>query len=368
MTRMEWLRGNGQTDFNGRGVWAYIISGIFLTLLAGCMPTGRSANCGIVAIPGYKSSAPKILDVPCPPPGTSTSVAAEAIFYAEPLVLDPGAKWVFDWKTIKRMDENHSLGAAVHDINQMPPDNAWAYLSGKTLMTFRNFHGTQIEYFHPVGDVHLWHPGNSRTVDGDWQLVARNKRYKICFRYDGKTIKSVTLSRYGKSNCMDLVDISASTKETRTGDIFNLTSGSVPFSLSPEATKFDALLTNKYTTRGQKNAAPMRALGKYIQKYTEALRLLDEGEDRQSSKQAIALLMEAAQAGFAPAQLWFSIHHSEGSYVTRNDVESAKWADLTAYHAQTRRLKIIAMKRRNYSNRQLTPQDRVEAKIDPKRG
>ncbi|MBT5812705.1 MAG: hypothetical protein HOI19_20210 [Rhodospirillaceae bacterium] len=106
----------------------------------------------------------------------------------------------------------------------------------------------------------------------------------------------------------------------------------------------------------------MRALGKYIQKYTEALRLLDEGEDRQSSKQAIALLMEAAQAGFAPAQLWFSIHHSEGSYVTRNDVESAKWADLTAYHAQTRRLKIIAMKRRNYSNRQLTPQDRVEAK------
>ena len=59
---------------------------------------------------------------------------------------------------------------------------------GSTNMTFDPGHGTQVEYLAADGGAHLWYPGNSVILHGQWKKQGTG----YCFKYGPNTYNPVT--------------------------------------------------------------------------------------------------------------------------------------------------------------------------------
>lgn len=109
----------------------------------------------------------------------------------------------------------------------LAPDTTRAdHLIGKTVVFFDEYHGTQVAYFENLGREHLWYPGNERSLLGFWRTTPDNQ---ICFRYPNSSINPVTGVSGPEWECSSLTSHFDRIVETSDGDIFNLSSGKIPF-------------------------------------------------------------------------------------------------------------------------------------------
>ncbi|USG60090.1 hypothetical protein NBZ79_12990 [Sneathiella marina] len=140
-----------------------------------------------------------------------------------------------------RLDKNAILGDEIGEIDQQPIEEATASLADKTVRTYSRTYGNQIEYFAPDGRAYLWYPGNNRPVPSKWRLEHHVFRYKICFLYPSSSYDAVTKERGGNWECRFLNLFADSIVEIEKSDIFNLSSGILPYKLSPQDFNFNAL-------------------------------------------------------------------------------------------------------------------------------
>lgn len=113
-----------------------------------------------------------------------------------------------------------------------PPSQSSAakLYSGYTILYYEPQHGTQIEYYNKNGTSYLWYPDNIRVVSGDW-LADTNalSRDRICHRYNTRSYNPVTGVRGGNWECSPLDRHQARIQNRIVGDIFDLSSGKIPF-------------------------------------------------------------------------------------------------------------------------------------------
>ena len=135
------------------------------------------------------------------------------------------------------------FGPTIDELNDMHSSEAQAYIAGKTVMTYGG-HGTQIEYMDTDGLAYLWYPGNRRTIPSRWNLRdLRNARlHAICFKYPTTSYNPLLGTNGGTWECDTINAWAKKIREVREGDIFNLSSGKVPWPLSRDSTTFDDLL------------------------------------------------------------------------------------------------------------------------------
>jgi hypothetical protein len=99
---------------------------------------------------------------------------------------------------------------------------------GSTNMTFDSGHGTQVEYLAPNGGAHLWYPGNSVVLHGQWKKQGAN----LCFKYGPNTYNPVTHVYGDKWECEPNGVYTSRLVEQAKGDPLHLGSRSaVPYPL-----------------------------------------------------------------------------------------------------------------------------------------
>lgn len=165
-------------------------------------------------------------------------------------------------------DGDSSLGLDVGDIHRLSPEEARTYIANRTVMTYDPGstycysvgrypicntvpgHGTQIEYFGPDGRAYLWYPGNSRPVPSRWSLIRRQSsdRYSICFRYPSNSRNPLTGTSGSSPQCRDLSTWVSGITEVRDNDLFDLSTGTLPYPLKKSRTTFDKLLEDLPTS------------------------------------------------------------------------------------------------------------------------
>lgn len=126
-----------------------------------------------------------------------------------------------------------------------PPENPAAFrarIAGKTFRNYSEAHGTQVYYLSPTGQSYLWYPGNTRVVAGTWVAEPNSNapQYSvICFAYQN-SYNPVTRISGGRS-CMTAAGFDKITRESTTGDLFNLSSGRIPHVLGKREASFAQL-------------------------------------------------------------------------------------------------------------------------------
>lgn len=93
-----------------------------------------------------------------------------------------------------------------------------------TFLTFDQGHGYQVSYIGEDNRIWLWYPGNSRSLPGTYEV----KKPRICFSYEGPTYNPISGDRSGTS-CTLLHWVRRRVLSSAQGDIFNLSSGEVPY-------------------------------------------------------------------------------------------------------------------------------------------
>lgn len=133
------------------------------------------------------------------------------------------------------------------------------YFSNRTKLSYSSGHGTQVEYSSADGRVFLWYPGNRAVVSGRWRVeeigpvIVRQegnpaepgkprKLAKVCFQYGPNTYNPVTQHQGGGWECTLYGSLKATARESRSGDVFNLANGKIPFVLLKEEATIEALL------------------------------------------------------------------------------------------------------------------------------
>lgn len=99
-------------------------------------------------------------------------------------------------------------------------------------------HGVQVFYVTADGDSFLWYPGNRRVVHGEYRLIGnapegllpkRGRVDGIKFKYQPNSYNPVTGRRGGTWDRRDRMEGARSVISYARGDIFDLSSGSVPY-------------------------------------------------------------------------------------------------------------------------------------------
>lgn len=107
-------------------------------------------------------------------------------------------------------------------------------LCDRTVFFYDRGHGNQIEYFSANGLAYLWYPGNRGAVPSQWRLEARSGTGEttICFKYPRRGYNPVT-KKYGGNWVCRLFSVfwSHTNGEPTVGDIFGLSTGTVPYPL-----------------------------------------------------------------------------------------------------------------------------------------
>jgi hypothetical protein len=114
--------------------------------------------------------------------------------------------------------------------------------SNLTVLTYDPQHGTQVEYFDKSSAwTFLWYPGNGRVETGQVLTATGPKmRPQLCFRY-GPQIYEPLMPDSGGWQCISRYEHEQSIRDTAKGDVFNLSSGRIPYVLPPEAANIRAL-------------------------------------------------------------------------------------------------------------------------------
>ncbi len=100
--------------------------------------------------------------------------------------------------------------------------------SNTTNIYYGNSHGVQVEFTSKKGGSFLWYPGNRRVVSGSWKQKGKN----ICFQYGSNTYNPVTKRSGGKWECQRVKYQNTLLKYSCKNDVFNLSSGKIPYVLS----------------------------------------------------------------------------------------------------------------------------------------
>lgn len=120
---------------------------------------------------------------------------------------------------------------AACDQSQETKANKLAYpVSGTTYLIRSPGHGYQVNYLEN-GKGWLWYPGNKTIVSEDWKTEKVGARNLMCWRHPASTINPVIGVRGGKFVCEPLEGIRSAIVGAKTGDIFDLKSGNVPYVL-----------------------------------------------------------------------------------------------------------------------------------------
>ncbi|MBN9886679.1 hypothetical protein [Salipiger abyssi] len=122
-----------------------------------------------------------------------------------------------------------NLALAGHRIDPQAPR------PGYTVATDSVGNGIQIEYFAPDGRSYLWYPGNRSVVQAQYRyglVIPRDgsagRIGTIEFLYPSNSIDR-TGRRGGKWEARGISDYRVYVMASRKGDIFNLSSGEVPY-------------------------------------------------------------------------------------------------------------------------------------------
>ena len=127
---------------------------------------------------------------------------------------------------------------------------AWmrAQQADRTIRDRQGAHGWLAEYSAADGRTWLWYPGNKAVVEGRWKIEARPARLKgkaisvveICFTYPG-AYNAVEGKPGDRWDCWpafeevsDPEGLERRGREVRAGDVFNLSSGTIPHVLTRE--------------------------------------------------------------------------------------------------------------------------------------
>ena len=103
-------------------------------------------------------------------------------------------------------------------------------VSGVTYLSFSRKHGYQVNYLED-GAGWLWYPGNNTVVREEWKIETVQGFEYICWKHPFHTFNPATLRRGGDFQCEPIEGPQSSLVSFRSGDIFDLKSGNVPYVL-----------------------------------------------------------------------------------------------------------------------------------------
>lgn len=118
-------------------------------------------------------------------------------------------------------------GWTVLSQNQTTPSPFPDHLKNKTVLFFDSFHKTQLAYFNDNSQEWLWYPGNRSALLGYVQIRGK----LICFSYPNSSINPATGVAGPDWECSPLARHKTRIVESVSGDVFNLSSGRIPFVL-----------------------------------------------------------------------------------------------------------------------------------------
>jgi len=175
-----------------------------------------------------------------------------------------------------------------------------AYRTSKTCSRMKNMaHRLQMD------EIQLHIPGESKGTDADLLLTAALEFFK--FSYRDKPEEELPEAEELPQTSPEEEPLANSADEKEAGN--------------PESVKEDASSEWKLGTIPEDTRAEI---------FQEGMELLG-GEEGASVSSAIALIMKAANQGYAPAQYQLSICYDEGLGVARNLQEAARWREMAAY-------------------------------------
>lgn len=122
----------------------------------------------------------------------------------------------------KQVDWNAYLAKHGDALPEYSAEKVDALYRDKTVRFFDKSHGNQIEYMGPDGRAYLWYPGNTRTVDGYWQVKGGKL---ICHQYEAGLLNPVTGDLSGPWNCTPIARHLDHSVERCDGDMFRLQTG-----------------------------------------------------------------------------------------------------------------------------------------------
>lgn len=99
-----------------------------------------------------------------------------------------------------------------------------------TYLHWDKWHGYQVGYY-TAEHVWLWYPGNRRALRGSWVQETVGGIGYICFTYPSSSHNPVTAVAGGQKECQPRSVFRAGLSSAQTGDVFNLSSGDVPYVL-----------------------------------------------------------------------------------------------------------------------------------------
>ena len=104
-----------------------------------------------------------------------------------------------------------------------------ARLANQTHVIYQPGFGVYVEYSGADGQVLMWFQKNPHVVHGTWAVVSKFGKPRVCFHYFNST--NYVTHEYEPTECIDPEqDIAAmGVLAARTGDIYNLASGSIPY-------------------------------------------------------------------------------------------------------------------------------------------
>ncbi len=101
---------------------------------------------------------------------------------------------------------------------------------GTTYLHWDTGHGYQVSFLDK-DHVWLWYPGNGAALKGAWGREQVAGRGYVCFTYPTGSFNPVTGVLGGRKQCQPQQVLQAGLVNAVKGDVFGLSSGSVPYTL-----------------------------------------------------------------------------------------------------------------------------------------
>ncbi len=102
-------------------------------------------------------------------------------------------------------------------------------LKDKTKIIYQKGYGVYVEYSAPDGSDRMWFPGNRGAVRGVWGLRDMSGKPHACFHYFNS--RNYVTGEFESTECIDpeVTLGNADVIDEKTGDVFNLMPGQIPY-------------------------------------------------------------------------------------------------------------------------------------------
>ncbi len=107
--------------------------------------------------------------------------------------------------------------------------------TGVTYLSYDFQHGFQVTYYENENKVWLWYGGNDVALPAAWKITenidakSEDFRWSACFKYGPDTYNPATKKSVGQYECTLAVNVLNLWVGMIDGDLFNLSSGEVPY-------------------------------------------------------------------------------------------------------------------------------------------